>query len=467
MRAIRVHLLLGLAFLLFVPTIFAASSSANDHALFLAGLRVSSGGSLSRLQESPVYQEHRDRLAEKWRYCRKARWEAMQSWARKHLAHQSARGVVRYLFGGPDFLAAHAFFPNARTLVLGGLEPVGAVASPESLAPAALSASLGATRQALSTALFAGYFVTREMNAQLREGNFWGVLPLLYAQLALTGNRILSVEMTRPFGSPGVKISYRRGARAPQTLYYFQANVANGPECGRFLSWLGSLGEGASYLKAASYLLHGSGFSQVRSFLLETSTLIVEDDSGIPFRYFDPNRWKLRVFGEYTQPIFAGYYQNDFRDAYATRANAGPLPFGAGYQVQSDKANILVATRSGAVAAKPALRPALAMKEKESTPSTAAPVAEAKPPASRIAQTPAKHSLGAASPTRKVPDRPSASAPSSPAAAFAPSPRRALIALEIEELRIRKDPSLTRAERMRKLRDIWQKQLAVMGKTSA
>ncbi|MGA1128948.1 MAG: hypothetical protein ACO3XN_02645 [Chthoniobacterales bacterium] len=48
-----------------------------------------------------------------------------------------------------------------------------------------------------------------------------------------------------------------------------------------------------------------------------------------------------------------------------------------------------------------------------------------------------------------------------------PASRQSLIVLEAEELRIRRDPALTREERMRKLRDIWQRQLAVMGKTSA
>ena len=446
-----------------------AASSPQDQAEFLAGLPVPSSSPLAALQKSQAYESHRDQLAEKWDYCRKARWEAMQSWARKNLPQKSTRGVVRYLFGGPDFLAAHAFFPNADILVLGGLEPVGSVTPPESLTPAALAASLGATRQALSTALFAGYFVTREMNAQLRQGNFWGVLPLLYAQMALTGNKILSVEPVRPFGSPGVKISYRRGMRPAQTLYYFQANVANGPECGRFLSWLHSLGEGASYLKAASYLLHGSGFSQVRNFLLDTSTLIVEDDSGIPFRYFDPNRWKIKVYGEYNQPIFSGYYQNDFRDAYATKANAGPLPFGAGYQVLSDKANILVASRTGAPAsarptrvAERAAAPAPVVARKtEAKPAQVAPMKTKPVPAS-----PASTTLYLADVAPKPAPAP-APAQSAAAAGAAPSPRKALIALEIEELRIRRDPSLTREERMRQLREIWKKQLAVMGKPSA
>lgn len=45
-----------------------------------------------------------------------------------------------------------------------------------------------------------------------------------------------------------------------------------------------------------------------------------------------------------------------------------------------------------------------------------------------------------------------------------PEPRKTLIQLEAEELRIRKDYSVSGPERMRRLRAIWKEQLAVMGK---
>lgn len=44
------------------------------------------------------------------------------------------------------------------------------------------------------------------------------------------------------------------------------------------------------------------------------------------------------------------------------------------------------------------------------------------------------------------------------------SPRKTMIQLEAEELRIRNEPNLTRAERMQKLRAIWDQQLVLMGK---
>ncbi len=330
----------------------AMASSLQEQAAFLSGMPLPSGSTLAPLQHSSEYQAHQKDLQEQWAFCKRLRYEAMQRWAREHLSqHLSTRSVVRYLFGGPDFLNAHAFFPDARILVLGGLEPVGEVPPPESLAPETILAGLKAIREALHTSLFAGYFITSEMRPQLLQGSFRGVLPVLMTELALTGNQIISVETVKPFGSSGVKIIYARfDPRAdtqPQTLYYFQADLSNGKEGKRFLDWLGTLGEGASYLKAASYLLPLPSFSDTRNFLVNTSALILQDDSGIPFTAFQPDLWKIELFGVYTDPlsIFKISREPTLIAAYASSDYAGPLPFGAGYHVNPKDANLLLAIR--------------------------------------------------------------------------------------------------------------------------
>jgi hypothetical protein len=239
-------------------------------------------------------------------------------------------------------------------MVLGGLEPVGIVPLPESLDAATFSVGLKGLREVLHTSLYFGYFITSEMKPQLLQGAFSGVLPVLFTELALTGNRVLSAELVKPFGSPGVKILYvrydPRGDAQPQTLYYFQADLSNGTECKRFLGWLGDLGQGASYLKAASYMLPLDSFSQTRNFLLNTSTLILQDDSGIPFQDFRPGDWNIQLFGIYTDPlpIFKIHREAVLDAAYATTAYAGPLAFGAGYHVNPRDANLLLATRVSA-----------------------------------------------------------------------------------------------------------------------
>jgi len=327
-----------------------STSSLQEQAEFLAGIPLGKGSILHSLQKSPEYRQHQKELQEQWAFCRKVRYGTMQQWARDHLANiPSARGVLRYLFGGPDFLNAYAFFPDARVMVLGGLEPVGEVPPPEALDPASLGGALKALDEALHTSLFCGYFITSEMKPQLVQGSFRGVLPVLYTELALTGNVIDSVTMVRPFGSPGVQIVYHRPGGAPQMLYYFQADLSNGKECRRFLDWLADLGPGASYLKAASYLLPLDSFSETRNFLIKTSNLILQDDSGLPFRSFLPGEWRIQLFGIYTEPleIFKRGKEPALKDAYDSSLRVGPLPFGAGYHVSANDANLLLALRSG------------------------------------------------------------------------------------------------------------------------
>jgi hypothetical protein len=325
------------------------NSTAQEQAAFLAGIPLGKSSPLFPYQRSQEYRQYQKDLQEQWAFCRQVRYGAMQLWARDHLSRLSAsHGVLRYLFGGPDFLNAYAFFPDTRVMVLGGLEPVGEVPPPEALDPTALGTALKALNEALHTSLFCGYFITSEMKPQLVQGSFQGVLPVLYTELALTGNMIDSVTAVRPFGAPGVEISYHRLGGQVQTLYYFQADLSNGKECRRFLAWLGELGPGATYLKAASYLLPLDSFSETRNFLLQSSSLILQDDSGLPFRSFLPGEWKIQLFGVYTDPlpIFKLHRDLQLDEAHRSEIKAEPLPFGAGYHVRADDANLLLAIRN-------------------------------------------------------------------------------------------------------------------------
>lgn len=335
-------------------TSFPYLSTPQEQADFFAGSQVPKQSVLASLQNSSEYRLHLKALQDDWAFCRRIRYDEMRQWGRDHLGNDaSKRGVVRYLFGGPDFLNASAFFPESSVMVLGGLEPVEKIPPPETLSPEGLAESLRALREALHTSLFCGYFITSEMKPELLQGSFRGVLPVLFTELSLTGNKILSVDMEKPFGSPGVKILYERndprGDTQPQTLYYFQADLSNGKECQRFLGWLQNLGTGASYLKAASYLLALSEFSQTREFLLKTSTLILQDDSGIPYSDFLPTEWRIQLFGAYVDPlpIFKLHKEPALETAYASPDYVGPLPFGVGYHVNANTANLLLATRNG------------------------------------------------------------------------------------------------------------------------
>jgi hypothetical protein len=465
MKVTVTTLVAGLLLATVVRSVAAGVSTPDEQAAFLAGIPLQPQSPLAGAQQGEAYKEHQRELTDKWAFCRKARYDAMQKWGEEHLRKLKGQDVVRYLFGGPDFLNAYAFFPNARTMVLGGLEPVGEVPPPENLKPGSLAPALSSLRQSLRTSLYCGYFITSEMGGQLHQGSFRGVLPVLYTELALTGNHVDSVDFEKPFGSPGVRITYHRPGHSQQTLYYFQANLANGQECGRFLSWLGGLGNGATYLKAASYLLHGSEFSQTRDFLLKTSTLVVEDDSGIPYHAFAKGGWNIQLFGEYASPlpIFSGYTQRDFREAYKTSQYAGPIPFGAGYHVVPAHANILLAC-SGTPAnpPKPLTDPEVARRDQEAAQAEADLLGSLHIAGKKDQPKP----VAVATPVSKQNGTSRAGIIAEPKATPSVSTdRKSLAALEDEELHIRQDSSLSKAERSVRLQEVWNRQLVAMGKS--
>ena len=75
-----------------------------------------------------------------------------------------------YMFAGPDALHAVAFFPNASTYVLSGLEPAGEIPPLEKLSPGALYGSLRNLAMSMRTLLTLSFFRTKDMKSELRIG---------------------------------------------------------------------------------------------------------------------------------------------------------------------------------------------------------------------------------------------------------------------------------------------------------
>lgn len=341
--------LLPLAFSKEVRRATFIHSTPEETALFLAGLPVAETSVLSALQQQPEYTAHAQAMQQAWSDYRQHQFDPMREWAQEELPTRIPESrVIRYPFGGPDILSLLALFPNAQTYILGGMEPIGKITPPEELTPEFLTANLAKLRETTKTDLGFGYFITKEMRANMAEGSFQGVLPVLATSLALAGYQIISIDKLHLKGIPGTCIRFHSLGEPEKKLYYIQADLSN-EGSSSLLKWLASFGSGAAYLKAASYLMHEAYFSRIRQFLLRNSDAILEDDSGIPFRYFSSD-WTLYLFGNYKGPIelFRPKYQADLYEAYQSSPLTGPMPFGTGYQFQPGLlggANLLLAVK--------------------------------------------------------------------------------------------------------------------------
>jgi hypothetical protein len=318
---------------------------------------------LAPLMSDPAWREHAGFFEEQFSKLNLRQLEKLHAWQQTFLPESlQPIPVVFYMFSGPDFLYVDQFFPSAGVYVLCGKEALGP--PPDPLRIANLSGALGNLENAMKSSLSTTYFITKDMKVDLHEQNLNGVLPILYTFIARGDKSITNVTFGslsnggafeeaapgRKSGSvSGVCIRYtgNRSGNA-QTLYYFNTDISDGGTKASpgFLKFCQRLGIGASFLKSPSYLLFENGFATIRNFILDHSKLIVQDDSGIPLAYFDPNKWSLRFFGVYLGPIevFKQHYQPQLRELFE-EASPPPLDFGFGYRWNYKEANLIVAAR--------------------------------------------------------------------------------------------------------------------------
>jgi hypothetical protein len=346
-----------------------AAESPNDVARFLAGLSVTEESPLAPLTKEAAWQQHAKALDAAWTKLEKERLGKVRAWSAANLT--KPQQTVLYMFSGPDFLYVDAFFPDRTTYVMSGLEPVGQLPSITPALRKTYGAALAGLRQSIGTSVNYSFFVTQQMQSHLANRALRGVLPVLYLFLARAGKTITDVsllavdndgkvvEAGTKGATPGVKITFTGKEGKVQTLYYFQTDLSNsGVQRSGFLKFCEQLGIAEVFIKSASYLLHNGNFATVRTFLIDRAATVVQDDSGIPVRFFTAPDWNLRPFGRYVGPIpiFSGQYQRALSEVFR-KMNAPRLEFGVGYRWRPHESNLLMASRAPRDVAQEAPRP--------------------------------------------------------------------------------------------------------------
>ncbi len=368
-------LLAGLLALGLTPARSAELATADDTARFLAGLPPRSDSPLAALNNDASWLQHTRVFNAIFEREDQVTLSKVRAFAAAHLT--SPHDTMFYMFSGPDFLYATSFFPQASTYVLAGLEPVGNIPQLTTLSRGTVDQTLHNLESSLSTILNLSFFRTKDMQTQLNEGPVFGTLPVLYVFLARTGKTIreasfVSLDAAGNFIAPsdtsatgggkpnaesitqGVRIVFSDGDGRMHTLFYFSTNLANdGVRRSGFLAFCEKLGPADSFLKSASYLMFSGNFAKVRSFLLDHSATVLQDDSGIPLAYFESKGWRLQPFGHYLGPI--SIFPRAYQPAMAALfRDAAPLDFGIGYRWRRNESNLLLAERGapqvGAVA---------------------------------------------------------------------------------------------------------------------
>jgi hypothetical protein len=343
-------------------------------AKLLAG--IDPGGSdpaISAITHSDAWQQHRKSARAGARQLR-MRLESIKHWQASHIPQDTQGHPLLYPFSGPDFINAFALFPAADTYVFFSLEPVGEVPDLAALESQRQAELFGDLRTALNDLVALNFFITPNMKERLQTDALQGTVPVLLAMMGLLDLQVDKVEPYDPWpertqvytsaagkAAPhpalleqGVRIGFTNPrTRRHQELLYLSLDVSDHalryyPD---FLPWMAKFNNPSVLLKSASYLLHGEHFRRLRKDIVADASVIVQDDTGLPYKTLIDGGFAITLFGQYERPVklFEGRYQSDLDDAYAKAGNTGTLPFPFGYNWRKDgKSGLLLATRAPA-----------------------------------------------------------------------------------------------------------------------
>jgi hypothetical protein len=321
----------------------------------------------NRLLDLDAWKEHQKWMTSQWAQVR-GRLGVMESWRDHEIKIAGApKKTLLYPFSGPDFLNAYTLFPDHGRYVFFSLERPGSMPDLESVTTVQFTKLLADVRSAFRDIFERNYFITSFMTKQLTTPWIRGTVPVMATMMALMNRRIVRIEpidlfpeLTRVFDSPdskrprvllrGVRIDFANPAAAGnQQLYYFSLDATDKalefyPE---FLNWVGQFKNSTALIKSASYLLHDGQFSKTRAMLLETSDIVVQDDTGIPYRYLSQTPWQVKLYGKYHKPIrpMEYAYQKDLEEAFKARSAAADLPFSFGYHWRGSQSGLILASR--------------------------------------------------------------------------------------------------------------------------
>lgn len=343
---------------------------ADDTARFLAGMPGKPGSPYAEMESTEAWKEHRQILDKAWAGTTSTLVAGLTEFRKQELSKPPlATEPVFYPFGGPDALTPVMCFPASASYVLVALEPPGTLPSAAQLDKKDLAKYFPALRNTMSSVLGRSFFVTREMDHEFRGQVTDGLLLPILQLLVRTGHTIRGMRyvylneagepVERPaewhtknkHGNKGVQISYvteADGSRHVMSYYSVNLDDKHLSDNFAFRKFAEGLKGSTTILKATSYMTHNKEFSIFRGIALAASAAILQDDSGLPYRFFDPAHWKVQLYGQYIEPYgsFRFRVQKDLRAAYQS-AGVKPLPMRIGYGYGRVTSNLLLARRTG------------------------------------------------------------------------------------------------------------------------
>ncbi len=340
----------------------------NDLSKYLGGMPIEESSELFKYTKIKHWKNYCKESDTVWGTFRIKTLNKVVDWAKTEIPNINEQyKTIFYPFSGPDYLYVSNLFPKATKYIMFGLEAAGMPPDPKALFmdSAKIFNEIDTT---IHDALSLSYFRTIDMAHDLVNKNINGTLPVMLLFIARTNNTVLNVKPVEINAkgeiaylpefkrenlinkvNKGVEITlFDNKTKLEKQVYYFSADISDAglaanKNCKLFFQKLDTTL--ITYLKSASFLMHREKFTTIRNTVLNKSLTILQDDSGVRFKFYDRKKWDIQLYGVYTKPLdlFKGFIEYDLIKAYKEE-NPKPLNFTIGYLTDS---NMLLAKKKG------------------------------------------------------------------------------------------------------------------------
>ncbi|MDA3911958.1 MAG: hypothetical protein PF448_11450 [Bacteroidales bacterium] len=345
---------------------FTKDSIHDQIAHYLSGSQMDLTEAKGKLSDEE-WNEYSTTISKNWSMIEEKRLSTMRQWVSDYFSEQINDTMqLFYPFSGPDFLHAYTLFPNANDYVFLANEKIGLMPDFKTMTSQQHKNYLHNIDFFLRDIYKRSYFITGNMIKDIGSEKVEGVLPIFYVFLSRTGHEILDVEAVKVEDDGilsvysdsviipndeyrGVRFFFREnGENRVKTLTYFYCDISNNgfvkhPELELYLK---GLRQSNGFVKSASYLMHYNTFSSIREILMDKTQSLFQDDTGIPFKYFDKDAHEFVLFGKYEKPISdfsANLTQTDLKQAYSSEDyDHEDLPFSLGYHWYTNNQNYML-----------------------------------------------------------------------------------------------------------------------------
>jgi hypothetical protein len=342
---------------------FPKDTALDNTARFIAGLPQQHNNNLSALEKDKYWVDFRTQMDANWKKMYETRLLKMAAWE-KDVFSRTVNDSLKlfYPFSGPDFLHANFLYPRTKEIVMCALEPVREVPALDKLTEKDRDRFLDSLGNSLRDIFNKSYFITKHMQKDLWQVK--GVLPLFYFFMERSGyelmqQKFMTVDSAGNEQEVDPKIIAQQRIQAVKfvlrnletkklkTVYYFSTDISNDGLAKRpgLVKFIKSRAPFNTFVKSASYCMHdGKTFSTIRSIVVENTQTLFQDDTGVPYRFFDKKPgWKATFFGDYIAPVedfSRGLYQKDLDSAF--KQGSQPMPFSLGYHWSTRKQHYML-----------------------------------------------------------------------------------------------------------------------------